>query len=570
MSHRIALDQRNLPNAQWRLLEENDLPALSVAQVREAERLAFAVCDSFLLMQAAGLRAAQWIIERSANLPPSPHCLVLAGPGNNGGDALLVAVALTQAGFSVQTLEITGQSPPSSDRLRAKECFDAAGLTAWTVPHGAEGQAWAAELSEWVTLHSPVWIVDGLLGIGAQKSHNGAIHAAINWVNQIKKTPGAANAKVVALDCPSGLDCDTGWTMGMAVVAQITLSFIAVKQGLLFNAGRDYSGEIWVDALGCESVLNTLPSPQLLGHPHLANQLPKRHNQHHKGSFGSLGVLAGATGMEGAALLTGRSALLLGAGRVALTLVSELEHRLPDVQTPHFRPLLDWHYPELMNKSLHENLEFASVWAAGPGMGQCHQALDALGAVLEKDCPKVLDADALNLLAKHPHLALLWKKHQHLPILTPHPTEAARLLGCSTEHINNHRVGNALALAKQFSAIVVLKGAGTVIAHPQGAVQINTTGGPMLATAGSGDVLTGVIASLLAQQLSPWHAANTGVWLHGLGANPLDTEAQAPAVVGASGLILRLQGQLNQWLAQPARSVGVRNVLPSPHRALPK
>lgn len=633
MSQAIELNPENLNSANWKSLREHDLPVCDVEQIRQLEKTAFSMVDSFLMMQAAGFRTAQHIIQDIGHRPEGkPRFLVLAGPGNNGGDACLVAGKLHLAGYRVEWFQIQNDKPASQDRQKAEAWCRSTGLVAQYISDRSAEQYSANpksendeslqhinhHLSDHINKHLSqpnTWIVDGLLGIGCDRPPSPLFENLIRLVNNARLT--TAGIRVLALDCPSGLDCTSGLTPGAAIQADCTYTYIALKLGLLCNHGKDLAGEVRVDSLGCDAIFKTFSdsssnsTSNSLGNSFgnsLVNcisdetfktRLPHRKHNHHKGSFGSLAVIGGAPGMVGAALLAARTAIQLGAGRVALSLISELDQRMPDVQVQGFQPYLDPLFPELMNKSLDDNFSFADCLVVGPGMGESFDSLQTLHRILDEQFhkPMVWDADALNLLAANSELQeklirvrtnlnnnlhkdlhvgdangkSTIKANKPLPalILTPHPLEAARLLGSagtnkstsviSSAEVNSNRVKSAQTLAKRYQCTVVLKGAGTLIAcgHSadeksthQHAITVNCTGGPMLATAGSGDVLAGVIAALLAQlgHSTGFHTAQLGVWLHGLACEPLPGEKYAPAICSASGLILRIQSHLNRLL----------------------
>ncbi|NJM32200.1 MAG: NAD(P)H-hydrate dehydratase [Limnobacter sp.] len=300
-----------------------------------------------------------------------------------------------------------------------------------------------------------------------------------------------------------------------------------------------------VEPLDCKALWPHNPCTQ--PHHHFKSRLPARHHAHHKGSFGSVLVAGGAPGMVGAAILAARTAVLTGAGRVA---VAPLQAFAPDWFDPHF--------PELMHKPLHQGLAFASVLAVGTGLGTCAQAQAVLAECLQHatECfpkntagnsstntriqPMVLDADALNLIATHPHLRQKLAACPAPVVLTPHPLEAARLTGLTTQRVREQRIAVATDLANEFNAVVVLKGAGTVVTNGHTTL-INHTGGPALATAGSGDVLTGAIASFLAQGLDALNAAGVAVWLHGY---CISAQSQPILVSHASELAQRMKREL--------------------------
>lgn len=584
MSQAIELNPENLTFAHWKSLREFDLPVCNVEQIRQVEHSAFEKVDSFLMMQAAGFRTAQRIIQEVANSSDGkPSFLVLAGPGNNGGDACLVAGKLHMAGFQVQWIQLKTDKPASTDRQKAEAWCRSLGLSdhaLQTSPSALESHS--NPLLPWVQANT--WIVDGLLGIGCDRPPTAFFEQVIQGVNAARLQ--LAGIRVLSLDCPSGLDCSTGLTPGAAIRADITYTYIALKSGLLSNQGKDLAGNIHVESLGCDAIVAAVQPSQTLGDTSLKALLPHRKHNHHKGSFGSLAVIGGATGMVGAAVLAARTAIQSGAGRVALSLISELDQRMPDVQIQGFQPYLDSLFPELMNKNLEDNFRFSDCLVVGPGMGESFDSLQTLHRILDEQAhkPMIWDADALNLLAVNTDLQekLIQRRAEHplsAPlILTPHPLEAARLLGSNSTTVNSDRIHAAQSLARRFRCTVVLKGAGTVISSAEGASKqntyINCTGGPMLATAGSGDVLAGLIGALLGQipaqikapnQISTQTqgeqgdfnsgASNSGVsvatlavWLHGLACEALPGEQYAPAICSASGLIQRIQAHLNRLI----------------------
>jgi hydroxyethylthiazole kinase-like uncharacterized protein yjeF len=307
----------------------------------------------------------------------------------------------------------------------------------------------------------------------------------------------------LALDVPSGLDSDSGRLRGCALRADHTLSFLGLKPGLLTADGPDYAGELHLDTLGIDPA--TLPATPGIALTQLESRhrLPSRARNSHKGQFGHVGILGGSNGMVGACLIGGRAALQQGAGRVTLGTLDE-------------RIVVDYGEPRLMFAAPEKLVDARlDVLAVGPGLGQSTRAHALLEAALAAPCPLVLDADALNLLAGDPELASQAAGRLHPTLLTPHPGEAARLLGVSNADIQANRIESARRLSAQFRAHVALKGAGTVIVHPDGRYAINASGGPWLAQAGQGDRLTGMAAALLGQGMAAGDALEAAVWLHG-------------------------------------------------------
>ncbi|HQR03292.1 MAG: NAD(P)H-hydrate dehydratase [Proteobacteria bacterium] len=461
------------------------------------------------LMERAGRAAAELAMALQAGLDAPP--LIFAGPGNNGGDALVLARHLRDAGLAPV---VVSRADPG--RLPA----DA-------------GAAWAAWRAAGGEVHADVpegdygLVVDGLFGLGLTRPLEN-IYA--RWVDAINRYAGP----VLALDCPSGLNADTGRTTGPAIRAGHTLSFIALKPGLLTGAGPDLCGTITTADLGLGFAVATAPGGCVVTREHFAAHLLPRRRDSHKGSYGEVGILGGAPGMAGAALLAGRAALHLGGGRVYTGM---LEHLICD-------PL----QPELMLRRIEEVFTLSSVLALGPGLGESGAALDIVRRAIAAPQPLVIDADALNLLAAHPVLAGGLVRRGAATILTPHPAEAARLLGVDTASVQADRIAAALSLAQRHGAVVALKGAGTIIALNDGRWFINTSGNPGLATAGSGDVLTGMIAALLAQHWSAEAATLGAIHLHGLAADDLAARNIGPMGLTASELIGTARHLLNHWI----------------------
>ena len=492
------------------------LPVYRATELREIERLA-APAGTAPLMRRAGLAAADVACQRL--LADGGSVLVLAGPGNNGGDALWVARHLKDRWFRVDVV-FTGKAAKLSPEAReALEAWREAGGEPLTEipPHGR----WDA-------------VVDGLFGVGLGRDLEGRHLELVERVN-------ALGLPVLALDVPSGLCGDTGRVRGAAVRAALTVTFIALKPGLLTHSGTEHCGEIVLRDLGVDAPALLPPRMRVLDRDSAVAPLAPRPANSHKGSFGSAGILGGAPGMSGAAFLAGRAALKLGAGRVYLGMLAD---RFPP---------LDTRQPELMVRRAAEvlALEHLTSLAVGPGMGHDREASRALDAALKSRLPLVLDADALNLLAGNARLQRALRRRHAPAILTPHPAEAARLLGSDTAAVQDDRVAAAEELAKRHNALVVLKGAGSICASPGGVVWINTTGNPGLASAGQGDVLSGMIAAFLAQGLDAADALHLGVFLHGAAADALVERGIGPIGLTAVEVIDAARELLNAWVYSP-------------------
>ncbi|MGC2519953.1 MAG: NAD(P)H-hydrate dehydratase [Burkholderiales bacterium] len=464
------------------------------------------------LMERAGVAAAEY--ARSLCGDTAKHILVVAGPGNNGGDAFEVAAHLKRWFFRVSVVFAGERGKLSQDAQAALGKWEAAGGALLNdIPRDAHFDL----------------AVDGLFGIGLTRPLAGAHAALVERLN-------ALGAPILALDIPSGINADTGAVMGKAVRARHTLTFIAHKPGLLTLDGPDHCGEIRLDTLGLDPAKLLAADGQLLGEGILARVLAPRRRNFHKGMAGSVGILGGAAGMVGAAVIAGRAALKCGAGRIYLGLL-----------TPR-PPYLDYSQPELMLRKPGELLEkgLLNVVVAGPGMGKSKAAASLLRAALKAPVPLLLDADALNLIAASRPLLAAVGKRAAATLLTPHPAEAARLLGEDTRAVQADRVTSARRLAQRTRSFVVLKGNGSVIAAPNGQWWINPSGNPGMASAGMGDALTGIVAALLAQGAEPLTALLAGVFLHGAAADELVAAGTGPVGITASEVIDGARALLNR------------------------
>jgi hydroxyethylthiazole kinase-like uncharacterized protein yjeF len=326
--------------------------------------------------------------------------------------------------------------------------------------------------------------------------------------------------------------------LGCAVRATHTITFIGLKPGLLTLDGPDHCGAIDVAPLGLDVAAMQAPEGCQLDATALEGLLPVRSRNSHKGDFGSVAILGGARGMRGAALLAGRAALAAGAGRVYIGVLDDDDPAADPVQ------------PELMLRPAYELPQLGQLTciAAGPGLGMGPDAAIALDAVIERDLPLVLDADALNLVADSKRRAEQVAARRAPTLATPHPTEAARLLAVSTREVQQDRLAAARELAKRLRAHVVLKGAGSVCASPDGHWAINTSGNPGMAAAGMGDVLTGIAAALLAQGVAPEDALTGAVFLHGAAADALVARGLGPVGLTATEVALEARALLNRRL----------------------
>ncbi|QCT19570.1 bifunctional ADP-dependent NAD(P)H-hydrate dehydratase/NAD(P)H-hydrate epimerase [Jejubacter calystegiae] len=473
----------NLKNNDVSIIPHEVWPAdwLRGAEKEAADALGLTLYE---LMQRAGEAAFR---IASTHYSDSSHWLVLCGHGNNGGDGYVVARLAQGAGISVTLLALESDKPLPEEAESAR----AAWLDAGGTIHSA-GAPWPQGVD---------LIIDGLLGTGLNAAPRAPVARLIDHINQHP-------APVVALDVPSGLSAQTGAAPGAVVSADHTVTFIALKPGLLTGRGRDFTGQIHHHALGLEPWLNARRAPIMrYDASQLAQWLKPRRATAHKGDNGRLVVIGGDRGTAGAIRMTGEAALRAGAG-----LVRVLTHKENIAPLLSARPELMVH--ELTQESLSQSLEWADVVAIGPGLGQGNWGKQALQKVENFRGPMVWDADALNLLAINPD------KRQNR-IITPHPGEAARLLNSSVTQVESDRLLAAQALVKRYGGGVVLKGAGSVVADEQGLAGIIDAGNPGMASGGMGDVLTGIIAALLAQKLPFWQALCAGCVAHGAAADEL-------------------------------------------------
>ncbi|EHD20006.1 MULTISPECIES: bifunctional ADP-dependent NAD(P)H-hydrate dehydratase/NAD(P)H-hydrate epimerase [Brenneria] len=447
-----------------------------------------AACELGVSLHELMLRAGEAAFQVARRYYPSARrWLILAGHGNNGGDGYVVASQALAAGITPYVIACQGNRALPEEASAARQ--------SWLEQGGAILDA-DAPWPDDVDL-----IVDGLLGTGLASAPRPPYDALIAQAN-------AHSAPVVSIDVPSGLNAETGQCAGNAVYAAHTVTFIALKPGLLTGSARDFVGRLHYSALGLADWLAGQTAPiRRLSAALLTEWLKPRRPGAHKGDNGRLLIVGGDYGTGGAVFMAGEAALRSGAG-----LVRVLTHKL-------YLAALLTHRPELMvqelsAETLKQGLEWADVVVIGPGLGQDEWGKNALRLAENCNKPMLWDADALNLLAINPH-----KRQNRL--LTPHPGEAARLLHCRVSDIESDRLLAAQKLVKRYGGVVVLKGAGTVVAGERGQLAIADVGNPGMATGGMGDVLSGIIGALLAQKLSLYDAACAGCVVHGAAGDEL-------------------------------------------------
>jgi NAD(P)H-hydrate epimerase len=484
-------------------MNANDLPILATADVRSLD--ATAIRDFGLSGLELMTRAGRCLVDRIAQLWPSARTVqVVAGPGNNGGDGYVAARLLHEQGIAVRVVAPLGL-PSGGDAWAACAAYRAVG---GVIDEGGV-QCGDSEL-----------ILDAFLGTGLSRDLSGLALAAIEAMN-------ASGLPILAADTPSGLDTDRGVARPCVVQAAATVTFGAEKPGFHLGVGPDCVGQLSVENLGIpmrayasmQPVLRVIPAALV------ASVLPKRKRTAHKGDHGRVVIVGGGPGMPGAVRLAGEAALRAGAGLV--TIVTHPSHAASIAMSR----------PELIcvgldgSGSVRALLESADVVAIGPGLGQTAWARDLFAEALDGSRPLVVDADALNLLAQSPVRRGNW-------ILTPHPGEAARLLGCSSAEVQVDRLGALAALVSRYDATVVLKGARSLVGGPQViAPWLCRDGNPGMATAGMGDVLTGIVAAIAAQQASLQSLADVAAVSVQVHASAGDLSAYAEAYAGERGLL---------------------------------
>ena len=501
-------------------------PLLTRPALRAIEAAAQSAKPQPPLMVRAGTAAAEWALALTADRPDP--ILILVGPGNNGGDALVCALELMRRGYACVCVGLPATAKTPTDALTAHKAFLAAGgVLHENLPDTAH--------------YRYSLIVDGLFGIGLNQPL-AAPYAG--WVEAANTLSLLDDIPLLALDIASGLNSDTGQAQEPCITATHTLTFIAHKPGLLTADGPDCSGEVTVCTLDIDSKNLHLAESSDIGHvndPELwSDDLPQRALNANKGDAGSAGLLGGAPSMTGALLLAARSALHAGAGRVYAAALGNAASGAP---------MLDPLQPEIMFRDP-ASLREAPLTAlgVGPGLGRTDVSRAVLASTLDFEGPIVLDADALVLLPALKEQVLARTADSTPTLLTPHPGEAAVLLDTDITHIEADRIEAARAIAATYNATVVLKGCGSIIATPDGRWWINPTGNPGMASAGMGDVLTGLITALLAQGMAPEQALCAAVWLHGAAADVCLESGEGPIGLTASEIILAIRSLLNSLI----------------------
>ncbi|KTD66536.1 carbohydrate kinase [Legionella santicrucis] len=459
-------------------MSENALYRCEQIRVCEQQATSLYQLDENTLMSRAGAEAFSHIAKL---YPHVRHLAVYCGSGNNAGDGYVVARLAHEHGLLVTVYQCKALVDlPLAAQHAALKAINA-GVDCQPADEPLDGEA---EL-----------IVDALLGIGLRGPVRGNIASAIHQIN-------ASGLPVIALDIPSGLNADTGQVENFCVNANATITFIAQKLGMYTADGPDHCGDIYCCSLSLETCTNQLaPAARLLNSTTLSLPLSKRKKNSHKGNYGHVLIVGGGPGMPGAISLAAKATLRTGAGAVTVATWPEYAKGalslIPEAMVSGVKTA----------KDLRQLLANASVCVIGPGLGESDWAIDLFLTAITSQLPMVIDASALRLLANNPQTDDNW-------VLTPHPGEAASLLACSTDSIQKDRYQAAEKIQQQYGGVVVLKGTGTVIQTAEKSIFVCPRGNPGMASAGMGDVLSGIIAGFCAQGFSLAQAAQYGVWVH--------------------------------------------------------
>ncbi len=484
---------------------------LTLAQLRSIEQES--LLQQVDLIERAGIASARWVADKFNS---KQRILVMVGRGNNGSDGIATALELSKLGYKVDTVRVFKDNSDVNN-------------------------GWVNKLSAYkkllvklpTDLNKYDLIIDAIYGIGLTHELDVETAKIIQKIN-------LANSFILSLDAPSGLNPFSGRVQGEVVYADATLTFISDKPGLHTGDGLDCSGDVHVIDLVSSSEFELPSSLHNIQFNTLSNinyePLLRMKFNTNKGSYGTVAILGGNKGMHGALYLAGRAALLSGAGKVVLGALDSDFH-------------LDFSMPELMSQSPKEivkNLQAYDAIAIGPGLGQDKKSIQILNKLLDQieDSKLLVDADALNLIAADHDLKLKFREVRY-KIITPHPGEAARILGVTVNEIQDDRFVSVADLVDKLNSVTILKGAGSLIQHENN-IYINTTGNPSLANAGQGDTLTGIIVGFLAQGMDLIDATRMAVFIHGLAADRLVIKRQGYNGVLASSIAEEVCDLINE------------------------
>ncbi len=489
---------------------------MKLAYAEEMQKLDQAAINDYaipgiVLMENAGVGTVQAILDSYGELA-GKTIMIVAGPGNNGGDGFVVARHILQHGGNpivfllADTDKISGEAAINLQIVRKLDIL--------VYPISNEERL--TTLSN--CLPDCDMVIDAIFGTGLKRDIKGHFAGAVDIINQ-------ANCPVISVDMPTGLDSDTGLPLGSCVIADMTVTYGLGKPGQLTGNGPLYTGQLGIVDIGIPpaAVVDADLKIEALDDHTISPLIPGRPAGAHKGTFGHLMILAGSRGKTGAALLSGRGALRSGAGLVSLAVPMDLnnifESALAEAMTIPLPGSINGYAEGGDLKTVIESAENMQAMVVGPGLGQNSSTGTLVTSLYrESTVPMVIDADGLNLLSNDRSVI---PNPAGARILTPHPGEMARLTGKEISTIQASRLSAAIDFATSNQVHVILKGPGTIIAAPDGRAAINSTGNHLLAAGGSGDVLAGLVGSFLAQGLDPWDAARLGVFIHGMAADHL-------------------------------------------------
>ncbi len=479
------------------------MKAVTAEQMREIDRLTSTEIGipSIVLMENAAREVSKICLRELAGIP-NPKVIIFAGNGNNGGDGFALARILNDLGVDCEIAFLFNKSKFSEDAETNYKIAEKCGLRIITGFTEAVIETGRADI-----------VIDAVFGTGISRPIEGIYADMVEMINNYAK-------KVISIDIPSGVSSDNGRIMGCAVKADITVTFALPKIGMLLYPGASYCGKIEIVNISIQpSTIEKMNiKTAFLDRNDVCDIIPERKKRTNKGTYGRLFVIAGSNDMTGAVALCCKGAFRAGAGLVyACTVRSGINVVQQLVPEAVVMPLSEYEGKvryECYEDDIRDKISNASAIAVGPGLGMSDEVSRFVKKLItEADVPFVIDADGLNAIADDPSILMGLK---YMPIVTPHPGEMSRLTGLSVGEILADTVNVARDFAEKYNSVVVLKDARSVIAAPDGRVIINVTGNPAMSTGGSGDVLTGIIASFIAQKIDPFLAASAGAYIHGL------------------------------------------------------
>ena len=514
-----------------------------LVSAKEMQTMDTATIETFglpgrVLMENAGRGATKIFLEKIYHHHPGARVAVIAGRGNNGGDGFVIARYLAQKQIPVRVYLLSKKERVGGDAASNLALLGPMGISVKEIADIGTFNSFKSELC-----HQNIWI-DAILGTGLSSDVKGLYKEVIDFINTSKRP-------IFSVDIPSGLNSDTGQPCGTCIKATVTTTFAFAKIGHLLYPGADYTGNLFIVEIGIPPhiVRNTNVKQHLLDQHKIKGELVQRNAEVHKGNTGHLLVIAGSTGKTGAAIMTTMSAIRSGAGLVTLTAAKSLN---PILETQVLEamtfPLAEVSPGKLGMSALDPILDLCrdkNCIALGPGIGTYTETKElVLNLIKEAPIPLVIDADGLNIVSEDIHILKATKVPM---VLTPHPGEMSRLTQKSIASIQKNRIALARSFAETYGTNLVLKGARTIVAHPNGHVYVNPTGNPGMASGGMGDVLTGIIAGLITQGYEPGVSARIGTYLHGTAADSLVHEGY-PIGFLASQVMKQIPKEFGKYL----------------------